>query len=220
MIDPEWLYEVALEYGYVGIFLVSILGNLIPFMPVPYLAAVFLFTANVPGADPLMAGIASGIGGGIGKLLVYAIGRSASMLLKREQLERLEAFKKLLRDYGALAAFVFAATPSPDDVVVIPLGLARYDVYKFFAAITAGKIAISLATSYFGFYVGYLMTGRGLWVSLAASVVLLLVLTWLLLSIDWCRILEILGEEGWKGLLRTLEERGWREFIAKRGRRD
>ena len=218
MVEPDWLYEIALEYGYLGLFVVSILGNLIPFTPIPYLAALFLFTANVPGADPMLAGIASGIGGGVGKLLVYAIGRSASRLLEREQLERLEAFKKLVKDYGALAAFLFAATPSPDDVIVIPLGIAGYDVYKFFAAITAGKIGVSLATSYFGFYVGYFMTGAGLLVTLAASIALLAILMWLLLLIDWCRVLEIVGEEGWREILRILREGRWRELIVqKRG---
>ena len=214
----KWLYELALQYGYFGAFIISIFGNLLPFMPIPYLAAIFLFTANVPGVDPLLVGIISGIGGGIGKLIIFLTGWGVSSFLSDDQEKQINAFKKLLGDYGALAAFLFAATPSPDDIIIIPLGLIRYNTWKFFAAITAGKIIISIATSYFGVFFGGFFSEKGVWSSVVASIVFLIVFTWILLKIDWVKVMLIVNEKGWKEFLRIIYRRNWDLILVKKSK--
>ena len=63
-------------------------------------------------------------------------------------------FQRLVKRYGAGAAFIAAATPIPDDLVYIPLGLAKYNPKKFFVATLAGKIILSymivLSSHFFG----------------------------------------------------------------------
>jgi len=205
------LYEIALRVGgYLGLFVVSVLGNLIPFIPIPYLAVVFMYSA-VLSYDPLLTGVVSGLGGAAGKLMVYLTGRGASRLIASVvgSEERLEALKKLLGAYGALAAFLFAATPSPDDVVIVVLGMIKYDPYKFLLAVVLGKIVISLIVAYGGWAVSEVFSPMGLWITLIASIALLALATILIIAIDWVRVLEVVSREGWRGV--------WREFKATRG---
>ena len=51
-------------------------------------------------------------------------------------------FQKLVKRYGAGAAFFAAATPIPDDLVYVPLGLAKYNPRKFFIATLTGKLVL------------------------------------------------------------------------------
>jgi membrane protein DedA with SNARE-associated domain len=48
-----------------------------------------------------------------------------------------------LSRYGWLGAFIAALTPIPDDLVYIPLGLAKYSPWKFASAIFAGKFLLN-----------------------------------------------------------------------------
>ena len=103
-------------------------------------------------------------------------------------------FQKLVKRYGGSAAFVAAATPIPDDLVYIPLGLAKYDPKRFFVATLLGKFVlyyvIVLISHYMGLsllepvlqeiddplpvYIGII----GLGVAMTVVVILLLRLNW------------------------------------------
>jgi len=54
----------------------------------------------------------------------------------------MKPFQKLVKKYGAGAAFFAAATPMPDDLVYVPLGLAKYNPLRFFIATLTGKIVL------------------------------------------------------------------------------
>ena len=56
---------------------------------------------------------------------------------------RMRPLQKLVSRYGWLAAFIAAATPIPDDLVYIPLGLSKYNPLRFLLATFAGKIVLS-----------------------------------------------------------------------------
>ena len=106
-------------------------------------------------------------------------------------------FQRLVKRYGAGAAFVAAATPIPDDLVYIPLGLAKYNPRRFFVATFAGKIVLSymvVLTSHFfgdavepfleqvedptGIYIGIVVFGAALTVIIIA-----------LFRLDWHEVL-------------------------------
>ena len=42
--------------------------------------------------------------------------------------------------------FIVASTPSPDNIVYVPLGIARYSRIRFFTALLAGKTVITALT--------------------------------------------------------------------------
>ena len=63
-------------------------------------------------------------------------------------------FHKLVKRYGGSAAFVAAATPIPDDLVYIPLGLAKYNPKRFFVATLSGKIVLFYVIVLISHYTG------------------------------------------------------------------
>ncbi len=211
-----WLYDAAKAVGgYAGIFIVSVLGNAIPFISVPYLAVVYFYSMKIAEASPLLVGVVSGLGGAVGKLAVYAVGRGSRVFLKKETRERYERIGKLLRSYGALAAFLFAVTPSPDDVIVIPLGLMKYDIFKLFLGLAAGKIVLSIATAYAGRTVAT-FAKHELLLELAASLVLFGIVIALLVFFDWEKILETIADRGFKGFVSELKEKGFAAVVKSR----
>lgn len=212
----RWLFQVASGVGgYLGIFVVSILGNLIPFIPIPYLLVVYLYAAFIPGSNPLSVGLVSGLGAGVGKLLVYLFSRGASsVVLSNETRERYARVSKMIGNWGMFAVFLFAATPSPDDVIIIPLGFMGYDPLKFFLGVTAGKVAISIAAAYTGRVVSKLSHGE-FWTATIVSVVLFMIVMVLLLVLDWEKILEVVSERGLRGLIEELR-RGGSGFLVKK----
>jgi len=211
------LYDVARAVGgYAGIFVISVLGNLIPFIPIPYLAAVYFYSMKIVGANPLLVGVVSGLGGAVGKLAVYALGRGSRVFLKKETRDRYERIGKLLKSYGALAAFLFSVTPSPDDVIVIPLGLMKYDVLKLFLGLAAGKMVLSTVTAYAGKTVAVLAKHQ-LLLELLASIVLFGIVIALLVFFDWERILGTLADRGFKGFVAELREKGLAAVTRPRG---
>ena len=148
------------------------------------------------------------MGGGVGKLITYFIGRGASKIVYREEDEKLEAFKKLLGNYGALAAFIIAATPSPDDIVILVLGIIRYSITKFFIAITLGKIALSLIVAYFGrayFEIMKILGGGEEFniVMFVASLVLMAVIWYIISKVDWVKLMKEVEEKGWKEVAKS-----------------
>ena len=51
--------------------------------------------------------------------------------------------QRLLGKYGWVGAFTASVTPIPDDLVYIPLGLAKYSPWKFATAVFAGKLILN-----------------------------------------------------------------------------
>lgn len=209
------LCDLVAKWGYAGAFVVSVLGNILPFMPIPYLAAIFLTAASFPEIDPTILGIVSGLGGGVGKLVTYMMSRGAASIVDIPE-ERMKALRKLLGNYGALAAFILAATPSPDDIVMIPLGMIKYDVLKYFIAVTCGKIAISLTTAYSGKVISIFLGGTNYWIALIVSIIILIVITLIIFMIDWVKVLEVVEEKGWRGLIKIIMSNNRNELLIER----
>jgi len=74
----------------------------------------------------------------------------AARTLGEERRKKLESYKHRVGKSGALALFIAAASPIPDEPVVIPLSLMGYNVYRFFLAFFAGKMVATLLGAYFG----------------------------------------------------------------------
>ncbi len=196
------LFQALQIYGYIGAFMISVLGSLIPFLPVPYLIPVVLMAEQL---DPLILGIAAGVGGAIGKLTSYGLGRAGRRLLGEEKRRRMAALGKLIRRYGMLAVFLFALTPLPDDVIYVPIGLANFSIARFMIANTLGKIVLSWIVAYSGkIYFDYarLFLGEeGSPIAVAAALIAMIVITVFLLKIDWELVLKLAEEKGVRGVI-------------------
>ena len=201
----QGVFEVLQAYGYIGAFLISVLGSLIPFLPVPYLIPIVLMSKTL---DPLLLGILAGIGGAIGKLTSYGLGRFGRRLLKEERRKKMTALGRAIGKYGALAVFLFALTPLPDDIIYIPIGLAGFDLIKFMFANALGKIILSWIVAYGGrLYfdlVGlFLGQGEGL-VATFIALIAMIIITILLLRVDWEEVMRSAERSGFIGAIKSM----------------
>jgi len=112
--------------------------------------------------------------------------------------KRMRPFERLVKRYGAAAAFVAAATPIPDDLIYVPLGLSRYNPKRFFIATLTGKIVLSysivLISHSLGFsliepYLKDIHDMNTIYIGIIIFVVMMTAAIVLLLRLDWQRIL-------------------------------
>lgn len=137
-----------MTYGYIGVFVISLAVNLIPFASPSNMVIAGATTFLLPQSNPLLVGLAVAIASSVAKTGHYYV--ASCLSAKGGSAQKLASYGKILGRWGALAAFAAAATPVPDDPVVIPLALAHYSPVKFFVAFLAGKTLISVAGAYLG----------------------------------------------------------------------
>ena len=108
-------------------------------------------------------------------------------------------FERLVKRYGAAAAFVAAATPIPDDLIYVPLGLAKYNPKRFFIATLTGKIVLSysivlishnLGLSLIEPYLENVTDATTIYIGIIIFGVIMTSAVILLLRLDWERILR------------------------------
>jgi membrane protein YqaA with SNARE-associated domain len=123
------------HYGYLGLFIISILGNATLIIPAP----VFVM-ACAAGLiyGPIGVGIVAGIGSAIGELTGYMAGAGGKALIPKGRLyERLHHF---MQRHGMLTIFLLAAIPNPIfDVGGIIAGALQMKGWKFLLATALGK---------------------------------------------------------------------------------
>jgi len=131
------------------ILLTSFALNLIPFAS-PSNLLIASNAALLGTADPTSIGFLVAIGAATAKFIHYIVTFFISGHIGEQRRKRLDAVAPRLRRWGFLALFIVAATPIPDEPVVIPLGLLKYNPAKFFLAYFAGKLLITVAGAYIG----------------------------------------------------------------------
>lgn len=138
------------NWGYFGIFIISLIGSATIILPLP--AATFVFALGSI-LNPLILGLVAGIGSAFGELIGYGLGFSGRKIAKEKIKEKLEAAKSKFEKYGGFSVLIlFAATPLPDDIVGILGGILKYEIKKFFLAVLIGKAIFNLILAYAGYY--------------------------------------------------------------------
>ena len=196
-VDLWELFPFTPEVGYLGLTIVSFFGSLIPFVPIPSFVLVATMAVGEQFDIHALALIAA-FTATAAKQIIFYLSYGGRKIISEKTKKRMMPFQKLVKRYGGSAAFVAAATPIPDDLVYIPLGLAKYNPKRFFVATLLGKIvlyyAIVLISHYMGLsllepilqdiqdplpvYIGIVILGIAM-----TSVVILL------LRLDWAKIL-------------------------------
>jgi len=197
-VDLWELFPFTPEVGYLGLAIVSFFGSLIPFVPIPSFVLVATMAVGEQFDIHILVIIAA-LTSTAAKQIIFYISYGGRKIISEKTKKRMKPFQKLVKRYGGSAAFVAAATPIPDDLVYIPLGLAKYNPKRFFVATLLGKIvlyyAIVLISHYMGLsllepilqeiedplpiYIGIIILG------LAMTIIVIL-----LLRLNWERILS------------------------------
>ena len=134
------------QFGYAGIFLVSVLSNATIIFPVP--GVVFTSAMGAVFA-PFWVAVASGMGATIGEMTGYMAGYSGQLALERR--DWYDKITVWMEKYGRITVLVMAFIPNPFfDLTGMAAGALKMPVGRFFIWCLAGKILKMLVFSYSG----------------------------------------------------------------------
>ena len=131
------------------------------------------------------------LGAALAKGIHYMVTFFVSGHLSEKRQARLNADGAKVKRWAFPLLFIVAATPIPDEPVVIPLGLMKYSPAKFFTAYFIGKLTITLAGAFLGnvaekTFSGMLSPEAMIIISIALTVVI----TVILFKVDFGKLAE------------------------------
>ena len=191
------LFPFTPEVGYLGLTIVSFFGSLVPFVPIP--SFVLLVTMAVGTQyDIHVLALIGAFAATAAKQIIFYASYGGRRIISEKTKKRMKPFQKLVKRYGATAAFVAAATPIPDDIVYIPLGLSKYSPKKFFIATLLGKLVLCYILVLISHYMGLSILEPVLeniddpspvYIGIIIFAAVMTVVVILVLRLDWERIL-------------------------------
>jgi len=202
----ELLVRLVQSYGYVGIFFMSMVSNSIPYVSLPYLAILVVMAPLFQ--MPALAVLSSALGATLGKVVILFLGRSFRRILSEETKENLKCFNALFRRWSFVAVFLFAASPLPDDVLYIPLGLSGYRLIPYFVAVFAGKVIVTSLAVVFGRAFVEVAHRHNIpfEVSLLLLVAVTVLVTYITVKVNWRNVVEAYGRGVGEGTRVFLQE--------------
>ncbi len=201
----SWLVDITLVIGYPGAFVVSFLGNATILLPFPYVGVPFILgglrnlVLDVFAFDPWFVGLVAGAGAALGEMISYLIGYVGGALIDENQKSGFRGFIQKYPRATPLALWFLAATPIPDDVLLLPLGAAKYSWWRVFVPQLIGKIMFLTAIAWAGRigmdWIGLLLGGTDLNNALTKSIeviglLLVILAIYLMVRTNWSKMLQ------------------------------
>jgi len=196
-VDLWELFPFTPEVGYLGLTIVSFFGSLIPFVPIPSFVLVATMAVGEQFDIHALVLIAA-LTATAAKQIIFYASYGGRKIISEKTKKRMMPFQKLVKRYGGSAAFVAAATPIPDDLVYIPLGLAKYNPKRFFVATLLGKFVLYYVIVLISHYMGLSLLEPVLreiddplpvYIGIIALGAAMTIVVILLLRLNWERIL-------------------------------
>ena len=191
------MFPFTPEVGYLGLTIVSFFGSLIPFVPIPSFVLVATMAVGEQFDIHVLVLIAA-LTSTAAKQIIFYVSYGGRKIISEKTKKRMLPFQKLVKRYGGSAAFVAAATPIPDDLVYIPLGLAKYNPKRFFVATLLGKFVLYYVIVLISHYMGLSLLEPVLqgiddplpvYIGIIALGAAMTIVVILLLRLNWERIL-------------------------------
>lgn len=191
------IFPFAPDVGYSLLALVNFFGSLVPFIPLPG----FLLLATMSVGDQYdlhILALVSAVTATVAKQIIFYVSYGGRRIINEKTRKRMRPFERLIKRYGAGAAFFAAATPIPDDLVYVPLGLAKYNPRRFFIATLTGKIVLSYSIVFISHHLGLSLVepfleniddATPIYIGIIIFGVMMTAVIVLLLRLDWARIL-------------------------------
>lgn len=174
----------------IGVLVGSFLVNLIPFAGPSnlFIASTVALTVQ---SDPFSLGFLVALGATVAKSIHYIVTFFIGKHLGEKRRKRIDAEALKIKRWAFFLLFAAAASPIPDEPVVIPLGLMKYSPAKFFTAFFLGKITITIIGAFLGRWTGGVFSQfLSQEVLIAISITLTILITILLLKVDTAKIIE------------------------------
>jgi membrane protein YqaA with SNARE-associated domain len=134
------------NYGYLGVFVLTLLSSASIVLPSPALAAALLAGKTL---NPWLVGLLGGLAAGLGETTGYVAGYGGSPLAMRSRFyPRVEQW---VQRWGALTVFCLAAVPSPlIDLAGIAAGTLRMPYSVYLTACILGKTLRFIGVAWLG----------------------------------------------------------------------
>jgi membrane protein YqaA with SNARE-associated domain len=169
-------------------FLVAFGLNLIPFFGPSNLLIASTAAIGMVNADAtalltiaFLIALAAALAKGIHYLITFFV----SGHLNEKSQKRLDLEAGKIKRWAFLLLYLVAATPIPDEPVVIPLGLMKYSPPKFFLSYFLGKITITVAGAFLGSWVEANFSGLLNPIEMVAiSIALTIIITIIMFKVD------------------------------------
>jgi membrane protein DedA with SNARE-associated domain len=172
--------------------------NMIPFAGPSNLFIASNSALMLDSTDPttlVAIGFLVAIGAALAKSIHYLVTFFIGKHLSQNRRQRLDADAVKVKRWAFWLLYIAAATPVPDEPIVIPLGLMKYSISKFFTAFFLGKLSITIIGAFLG---AWTKSAFSEWFSpeltIALSVVLTIVVTVILLKVDVGKLIERIRE--------------------------
>lgn len=140
--------------GYLGLLIICFIINMIPFLSPSNMVLAGAAMLLLPAFNPILVGIVIAISATAAKLIHFFVVRGSRKVMSEERLLSLDSEKKRVQKWGAFAVFIAAASPVPDDPLIIYVGLTRYSTVKFTISYFIGKVAVTILGALIGYSVG------------------------------------------------------------------
>jgi membrane protein DedA with SNARE-associated domain len=174
----------------IGVLVGSFLVNLIPFAGPSNLFIASTAALSVT-ADPFTIGFLVALGATMAKSIHYIVTFFVGKHIGEKRRRAIDANALKIKRWAFPLLYIAAATPIPDEPVVIPLGLMKYNPAKFFTAYFLGKVTITIIGAFLGTWTEHVLSPL---LSREAMIVLSVILTILiaviLLKVDIGKIIE------------------------------
>ena len=139
------IFDIIVEYSYLGIFLLLIGINAAPILMPPTWIVLSSFFALDSSLDPLLLALVGATGATIGRLVLKNLSSFFRRFVGKEQKSNLDSIGNFLnrKKFGyVLTSFLFAATPLPSNMLFVAYGMMK-----------AKSIGL-----YFGFWLGRVLS--------------------------------------------------------------
>ncbi len=143
------------QYGYVGAFLISILGGATIVIPVPMLAIVFALGGVMP--YPWLVAISAALGELVGALTIYMTGHGAGRAISSSKHGKIQkAYERMLdlmERRGAITLFAVTSIVNPFFYpAAFACGALHFGLKKYIAIVLVGKIIKCMTVVYAGYW--------------------------------------------------------------------
>ena len=166
------LTETYENYGYLGVFLMGLIGSSAPIWPLPGYVAAFI--AGGLGWNPFLIAAAAGVGESMGEWVGYIGGFGTQIAVEKLGFyPRIEAWMKRR---GSIVIFLVSAIPNHFiKAVGAAAGALHYPAWKYYSLTLSGKYVKSLVAALIGgvlfpYFAPILEGEYSLWIILAAGI--------------------------------------------------
>jgi uncharacterized membrane protein YdjX (TVP38/TMEM64 family) len=131
------------DYGYLGVFIINLIGAASMFLPTPAAASVVgggaILNSYLGIPAFVFVGLVAGLAEALGEFTGYAAGYGGRIMIQeRPEYKRIQGW---MERNGVITMFLMAVIPNPlFDVAGAAAGVVRMPLLRFFLAVLAGKV--------------------------------------------------------------------------------